>query len=289
MKRAPASAATRGGPARPIGATIAQALGGKQGEGKPGAKGKLLALKRFSSNPRSGEPVWRNSYYEGQIEREIWKPIAGGGVRGGRRWTAALFKAAHSFEIRTRTERRQTEPGARNGALGPVALEVLRYLYEIVDYATGRLEPAVATIARKIGHSYSAVHSALCRLRDNGFLNWMRRSRPIENPEPDGPQVQQISNAYALLVPPSVRGWLSRLFGPRSSACDQDRRKADAAEFDRMLGQMSAVELADTFHRDTILGPTLRGLAAAVDAREARHRESSTPRETGAVLYTAEE
>ena len=89
-------------------------------------------------NPRSGQPVWRNSYTEGTIEHQIWSPINGGKVRDGKRWTGALLKAARAFEIRTRAKRREVEPGARNGDLGDIGLEVLRYLYEVVDFMTGR-------------------------------------------------------------------------------------------------------------------------------------------------------
>src|SRR5690606_31948645 len=144
---------------------------------------------------------------------QIWKPINGGGVRDGKRWTGALLKAAKAFELRTRAERREVEPGVRNGALGEVGIAVLEHLYETVQYSTGRLEPAIRTIADAIGRAYSAVHEALCRLRTHGFLTWLRRSKPVDNPIPGGQQVEQASNAYALLVPPAMKGWLSRLIG----------------------------------------------------------------------------
>lgn len=235
-------------------------------------------------SPRSGEPVWRNSYYVGQIEDRIWRPINGGSVRAGKRWTAALLKAAKAFEIRTRTERREKEPGARNGALGEVGIAVLEYLYGKVDYATGRLDPAIRTIADEIGRAYSAVHEAIVRLRKHGFLQWMRRSQPIENPEPGGPQVKQASNAYALLVPEALKGWLARLIGkPRTADCEEDRRRMEREEFERMLAGLSATEYARDFlwTGDRLLGETLRNIAAALDGRDNLHRESSSNDETG--------
>lgn len=241
--------------------------------------------KRWSrgDSPRSGEPVWRNSYYVGQIEDRIWRPINGGRVRDGKRWTRALLKAARSFERSTRETRRETEPGARNGALGPIGVEVLEYLYEVVDYATGRLDPAVRTIAEAIGYSYSAVHDALVRLRRHGFLSWMRRSKPVDDPKPGGQQVEQASNAYALLVPEAMRGWLSRLVGkPPVPECEEARRERERADFERMLGQLTSTELIDQhFDRSTLLGETLRRLASAVDRREAHGGESSRADETG--------
>ena len=250
--------------ARPFGA-IAAAVAGAQLDRQTRAR-----LSRGDS-PRSGQPIWRNSYYVGQIEDRIWKPINGGSVRGGKRWTMALLKAAKAFEQRTRAERREKEPGARNGALGPVGLAVLEYLYETVDYATGRLEPAIRTIADEIGHAYSAVHEALCRLRLFGFLQWMRRSKPIENPEPNGPQVEQASNAYALLVPEKMKGWLARLIGKGPApSCEEDRQRSKRQEFEGMLAGLTASEYqAQPFNEGALFGPTLRSIAAALDAREA--------------------
>jgi len=240
-------------------------------------------------NPRSGQPVWRNSYTEGTIEHQIWSPINGGKVRDGKRWTGALLKAARAFEIRTRTKRREVEPGARNGDLGDIGLEVLRYLYEVVDFMTGRLEPAIATIAEEIGRSYSAVHDALRRLRKAGFLHWMRRSKPIDNPVPGGPQVEQVSNAYALLAPKAMQGWLSRLIGKGPPPqCERDRRQSDKAEFERMLGQLTARELVEGqgWRGDDLLGETLRRLAALVDARERQWGESGRAGETGGEILS---
>lgn len=241
-----------------------------------------VLLERGDS-PRSGERVWRNSYTEGTIEDRVWRRIHDGTARGGKRWTGALLKAARAFEYRTRLERREKEPGARNGNLGEVGLEVLAFLYETVDFATGRLEPAIATIAQGIGRSYSAAHDALCRLRKEGFLHWMRRSRPIEEPEPGGPQVEQVPNAYALLVPEPVKRWMRSLFGKTPTpTCEEERRKRERADFEAMLAGLTAEERHDTtWNGDSLLGETLRRLAAAVDAREIQKGESGTTGETG--------
>lgn len=245
------------------------------------------ARSRFTrgDSPRTGQPVWRNSYTVGQIEDRIWKPINGGSVRGGKRYTRALLKAAKQFELRTRAKRREVEPGARNGDLGPVAIAVLEYLYDKVDYATGRLDPAIRTIADAIGHAYSAVHEALKRLRLHGFLHWMRRSKPVDNPEPGGQQVEQASNAYALLCPQKLQGWLSRLFRKAPAPeCEVDRRKREQADFEAMLETMTAQERhAVTWNGNSLLGEILGRVAAGVDARESRKGESSTTDETGGI------
>jgi hypothetical protein len=264
--------------ATPFGLLAAQALKTKLG------RRTRMMLERGDS-PRSGERVWRNSYTEGTIEDRVWKPIHDGTPRGGRRWTAALLKAAKAFEYRTRLERREVEPGARNGKLGEIGIEVLECLYSTVDFATGRLEPAIATVAQAIGRSYSAVHEALVRLRREGFLHWMRRSRPIDEPEPGGPQIEQVPNAYALLVPKAMTDWMRSLFRKAPAAdCDQDRRKHERETFEAMLAGMSAEQRHEaTWNGDGLLGETLRRLAAAVDARDFQKGESGRPRETGGL------
>lgn len=236
-------------------------------------------------SPRSGAPVWRNSYTVGQVEDRVWKPINGGSKRGGKRWTAALLKAAKRFELTTRAERQQTEPGARNGALGPVAIAVLEYLYSLVDFATGRLEPAVRTIASSVGHAYSAVHKALKRLREHGFLHWIRRSRPKDDPQPGSATVEQASNAYALLVPEGIRAGLEQLTAKAPAPeCETDRRQREHDAFDAMLGGLTAEKRHQTtWIGDSLLGETLKKLAAAVDRRDRKTCESFTNDETGMI------
>lgn len=249
--------------AQPFGLIAAQVAGAQLSR-------RTRATLRRGDSPRSGEPVWRNSYYVGQIEDRVWKPINGGSLRAGKRWTAALLKAAKGFELRTRAERREVEPGARNGKLGEVGIAVLEYLYETVDFASGRLDPAIRTIADAIGRSYSAVHEALNRLRIAGFLNWIRRSQPVENPEPDGPQVEQATNAYGLLVPAPIQTWLRRLIGKAPvPACEEDRRRQERSAYEAMLASMTTAEAHEaSWNGDRLLGETLKRLAAAIDARE---------------------
>lgn len=262
--------------AQPIGLAAARAAGIVLSR-------KTRVLLQRGDSPRSGERVWRNSYTEGTIEDRVWRRIHDGSPRGGKRWTGALLKAARQFEFRTRLERRKTEPGARNGRLGEIGLEVLAFLYETVDFATGRLEPAIATIAESVGRSYSAVHEALCRLRREGFLHWMRRSRPIEDADPCGPQVEQVPNAYALLVPEPMKDWMRNLFRKAPlPACEDDRRRAERESFDAMLARLTTEERHQaTWNGDNLLGETLARLAAAIDRRDLQERESSTKRETG--------
>lgn len=242
---------------------------------------KTKALLGRGDSPRSGEPVWRNSYYRGQIEDRVWRPIGDGTKRGGTRWTRALLKRAKELEYASRLKRRESQPGSENGAIGTVGLEVLEYLYSIVDFAKGTLEPAIATIATEVGRSYAAVHRALIRLRHCGFLRWMRRSEPIENPVPGGPQVKQITNAYALMVPEGMKSWLARMLRPSPTpACEEDKRARDKRELERMVEGMTMADwqrdLGGAYH-----GDVLANFAATGDRVGWYDRESPKDRETG--------
>lgn len=253
------------------------------------AIGDVLAGLKPPKQNRSGQPVWRNSYYEGTIEDRIFRPFMGGNMRAAKRHIGAILKSAKDLERKTRRERQAKTPGTRNGILGQVGLDVLDALYNrFLDYRTGRLEPSIAAIADAVSHSYSAVHSALMRLRQCGFLHWVRRSRPTDNRGVAGPQVEQIPNAYALLLPKAIEGMVKHLIG-KSPVPDDERwrREQHIQEWNQMLASVSAVEfLETTWDGDRLAGESLRRIAAALDAREKQEREFSSNGETGYDPYS---
>lgn len=248
---------------------------------------------RFTAPPkeekifRSGQPVWRNSYYEGQLEDRIWRPVGVGKDRGkkrnAKRYLAVALQMAKRVELRTRRELQGAKKGVRNGAIGAIGIAVLEALYELVDYATGRLEPAIGTIAEMVGHSYSAVHEAMVRLRRQGFLQWIRRSRPTENKGEAGPQVEQIPNAYILTLPDELETIARRLIDDTPVPDDEAwRRQQGKLDWKAMLDQLSATDLiAQHWHGDRLAGETFARIAAVLDAREKQERESGKARETG--------
>lgn len=129
-----------------------------------------------------------------------WQPFA-------REQGKQIFQSAKEFERRTKTK------GKSSGALGHTGLEVLKALIEIIDWKTGRLEPSLAYIARRINRCIKTIVSALQRLRKHGFLDWKRRYEATgEKIEFGRPQVRQISNAYRLLLP-MLKNTLSKVLG----------------------------------------------------------------------------
>lgn len=262
--------------ARPIG-DLASAI----------AAGLGAAARQPRITARGGQPVWRNSYYEGQLEDRLWRPVGMGAQRGTRRgakrFAGAMMRAAKALDLRTRVERKKQTKGTRNGVLGEIGIAVLEVLFDLVDFASGRLEPAITTLAERTGYSYSAVHNALGRLRNAGFLKWIRRSRPLERKGEAGPQVEQITNAYVLTVPAEFEDYVRRLVGDGPAAdCEQWRREQAGKDLDAMISKVSA----SRFHRDfwsgdKLTGETFAQIAAGLDRLERQERESSRAGETG--------
>ena len=101
-------------------------------------------------------------------------------------------------------DRETKEPGKRNGpigAIGAIGLEVLRELMRMVCWKTGRLDPSIATICKRLNRCRDAISNAMKRLQAEGFLGWIPRREPVEDPDPFGPQIKQVTNAYWFELP----------------------------------------------------------------------------------------
>ena len=114
-----APAGTRGGDATPFGLLAAKIAATSL------SRTTRLKLERGDS-PRSGQPVWRNSYYEGQCEDRIWRRYGDGTARTGKRLQALILKAARRLERETRRKRQaEAEPlrcrAPRRAASSPAA------------------------------------------------------------------------------------------------------------------------------------------------------------------------
>ncbi|WP_129792544.1 RNA replicase [Sphingosinicella sp. CPCC 101087] len=178
---------------------------------------------------RTGQRVWRNSYHRGEREHRIWRPL-GKTREEAWKFKRALLKAAERFEDLTKPA------GRRMGELGWTGVKVLKALIEIVDNMTGRLEPAIATIAAKANLGVSTVGRALARLRDAGFLDWLRRTEPLDN-DGAGPQVHQTSNAYWFRLRGRAAGLVRLILGkapPESKSREEVQAEASAERAARL-------------------------------------------------------
>ena len=221
---------------------------------------------------RAFQPVRRNSYYaHDRRATALWRPLASNKQKA-REQIALRMKAAEFYD------RHHKEAGKRNGPLGHVALEVLRELYRLVDYKTGRLDPAIATICEAIKRSKQAVVDALKRLKDHGFLDWVRRSEPIDDAEGAGPRVRQISNAFGFSLPKYAAAWVARKSGKGPAPdCELARAAATAAEFETMLDQTPLAELGRVLFSNPGLEEVFSRFGEAVAQKE---RESTGHEET---------
>ncbi|MBW3099269.1 helix-turn-helix domain-containing protein [Pseudohoeflea sp. DP4N28-3] len=203
------------------------------------------------------QPVRRNSYRAGR-EGVFWR-------RTTRRDVRTIVLAARRYELATR------QPGARNGALGFVALEVLDLLANMVDFRSGRLDPSLDTLMARLRRSRDAIVRALKALRTHGFLDWLRRYEPTGGEGVRGPQVRQVSNAYRLSLPARAARLLGRWFQqaplPDDAAHAQLMRTAD---IEAHKASLSLADLPLFEVEDPKLADSLSRLGAAISARKER-------------------
>ncbi|MFN3389901.1 MAG: RNA replicase [Allosphingosinicella sp.] len=171
-----------------------------------------------------------------------------------------MIKAAETFENQTKRARGK---GANGGELGPATIKVLKALFQIVDYKSGRLEPSYDYIAWKAFVSRSSVAKAIKRLRHYGFLDWLRRAEETDV-DGQGPQVRQVSNAYWFSLRGIAAAMVKRLMG-KAPPPDDDlvRRRHDRAELRRMENSLDLPELARLLI-DGALGEALASLGALI-------------------------
>lgn len=146
------------------------------------------------------QPVHRHSYRRGRCEGTYWRQT-------NRQETRRILLGAQKFD------REKKAFGRPAGPIGHVGLQVLEYMINVIDHRTGRLEPSIAHIARKVGRCRGAVVRALQNLRRHGFIDWVRRYEETGR-EGAGPQVRQVTNAYRLTLP----AWAARRLGVKGQS-----------------------------------------------------------------------
>lgn len=212
---------------------------------------------------RTGQPVRRESRLAGR-EGAFWRSTA-------RQEISRIILAAKRYELSGRLS------GRRSGPLGGVAIEVLELFANLVNYRTGRLEPSIDYLMRKLRRSRDAIVRALQALRRHGFLDWLRRYEPTGNGG-RGPQVRQTSNAYRLFLPARALRLLGRLGLPVPAPDDfshaQEQRlvmikahKASLPLAEQPLFEMGA---------DNPLAQSLARMGAAIQARKERESARQT-------------
>lgn len=77
-----------------------------------------------------------------------------------------------------------------------IDIEILKALLKNLDFATGRLFPAIETIAARASVHRNSVTDSLRRLKAHGIIERVRRSVKTGNGGQFAPQREQTSNAY---------------------------------------------------------------------------------------------
>jgi hypothetical protein len=233
--------------------------------------GELLGGARtVNTGGRTFAPVRRSSYHSSDRRSQVWHPIASSN-REARRLISARLKAAEFYD------RRNKEAGKKSGPLGHVGLEVLRELYRIVDFKTGRLEPAIDTLCRALRRSRAAVVDAMRRLREHGFLGWVRRTEPTDNAGA-GPQVRQITNAYFFELPARAAAWVERKIGKGPPPdCELERAAGQKAELEGMLATLTPTEFVSATIDNPELAEILSRFASAVEKNSASMESGQNP------------
>lgn len=212
---------------------------------------------------RTFQPVRRDSRHAGEREHRIWRPL-GSTKREAFRFRDALLEAAERFD----EQGKRANQGSHSGPLGYSGVRVLKEMLRIVDFKTGRLEPAIATICERIQRSRATVVRALARLKEHGFLDWIRRTEPTDNVGA-GPQVRQITNAYGFDIaklPGMAAAWIrKRLAAPPTPDCEAERHRQDKADVDEMLNAAGSEEAARFRAGDSPLGDALAALGRSLD------------------------
>ena len=216
----------------------------------------------------------RDSYDENDPRAQIFRPICNGNRNEALRWCDKLLQTAREYNTHHK------EKGQREGPLGSNGLWVLEVLLRnFVDFATGRCEPAIDTIKDKAKLARATVTRAIEALIEHGFLQKVRRTRKTGLARHEGPQREQISNAYAFVtdkMATRVRQRFNQLFGGRKRAeAIQEKKRQEAAKRSAAL----ATPLAGL---GSALLPNSPALASALDTLGAsleRDSASSTTRE----------
>jgi hypothetical protein len=180
-------------------------------------------------------PVW-----SGSTTREIkFQPIP-------KKQAVRIWHRARDFDRQTRKK------DHHGGALGHAALQVLHTLiFDFLNYASGRLDPSHAAIARAANVCERTVRNALARLKDLGILNWVQRCAKNWC---DGRFVlEQGTNAYAVLPSSQWRGYRE----PPEAPPPQTGTWGDHPPLPSLVAQAAAERQA---------GGTMRGVISILDA-----------------------
>src|SRR3569623_3187672 len=131
---------------------------------RPETRALAARLAAGAAPRRTYQPVRRNSRHAGERELRSWKqenvfPADERRERG---------KALREYD------RQHKLPGKMMGPIGRGGVELYDELLGMREFRSGRLDPALETIARRLRVAKQTVVAALARLKSHGFIDWFR-------------------------------------------------------------------------------------------------------------------
>ncbi|MFT8555467.1 MAG: helix-turn-helix domain-containing protein [Zymomonas mobilis] len=217
---------------------------------------------RYKIRRRTPDPVHRDSYEVGEREKSVWKPVNPQEI-------GAYLEAVDQYSIKTK-------------GLSDKAVRLLKMLFRMVDFKTGRLEPTLDTICDRVGYARATVVKLLRQLQDLGFIRWIRRSIKIKA-DGKGPRRKQTSNAYGFLSPKAwpdlARQVFERVMRRRNAPIPDDidhAQEADKAETKAIVESLPPEDFVKAISGDkepTELTDSLIQLAKSIERAEQREQE----------------
>lgn len=215
----------------------------------------MLSLADRPAAPLGGDDPAR---LEGTFERDFFRPI-------NSEFRRLYLRAVHRFERDSRAK------GQRAGKLGHVGVEVADLLVSLAANCRGRLFPSVEYLMRQLRRSRDAIVRALRALRTFGFLTRIRRYKRTPN-QAMAPQVQWISNAYRVEIPPAALAAFGKVAAILLPVDEAARKRAildQLAAYEATQRQLDRAAKVEAFDSSPA-GLKLAAAIAAVSRRQPR-------------------
>ncbi|WP_294266324.1 hypothetical protein [uncultured Sphingomonas sp.] len=101
------------------------------------------------------------------------------------------MRAAREFDVHCRRE-------SGRSPLGASGLQVLEaiLLNHWHDFRSGHIDPALSQLEAATGYARTTIVAILKRLKQHGFIDWVRRTQNLHRAGKAGPQRCQVNNLY---------------------------------------------------------------------------------------------